>query len=126
MASARKKSREELIAGGYCPLCSKCVASAAVPSGIKGCPLYECRRCGTLLLEVSQSNNHLLPRFVDVTEKWEEIWDWYSKRRGEIDGQIRELETQLSTEMDGVLSAILKSSHGLASVERGHPLGGSL
>jgi Zn ribbon nucleic-acid-binding protein len=109
MASAKKKSREELIAGGYCPTCSKCTASSAVSSGISGCPLYECRKCGTLLLEVSRYNDYL-PHFVDVTEHWEEIWDWYAKRREEISRQISELEMQLAAELPGMLSSILAPS----------------
>jgi hypothetical protein len=100
MSSRKKKSREELVADGYCPNCSKCVGEKV--GGLEGCLLYRCRKCGTLLLEVSYLNNHI-SHYVDLTDRWHEIWEWYSKRREEVDEQISELEMQLSLEARDVL-----------------------
>jgi hypothetical protein len=63
-----------------------------------------CRKCGTLLLEL---NNHDAPRFIDVTNHWDEIYEWYSGRRTEIEASIEQLETQLLSEVHGVVEAIL-------------------
>jgi hypothetical protein len=110
MAPAKKRTREELIAGGYCPVCSKCTASLG--GGLRHCgALYGCRRCGTLLLELNYAYDDptfsILPHFVDVTEHWPEIRDWYDKRREEIEAHTSELEMRLLAEVPGVITAML-------------------
>jgi hypothetical protein len=95
----KKKSREELIRGGYCPLCSKCTRETA--DGFPGCSLFACRKCGTLLLAV---RNRESDTFVDVTGRWDEISDWYSQRREEFDRVVSDLEEQLSQDVFAILT----------------------
>ncbi len=118
MASAKRKTKEELIAGGYCPLCSKAVASA--DGGFDGCVLYECRRCGTLLLDVTHLSSNFAecadwPMYVDVTKDWEAISDWYYTRSAEIERQTSELQAQLFADIPAMIAPSLPF-RGLALV----------
>jgi hypothetical protein len=106
MSSATKRTREELIAGGYCPLCGKCTASLG--DGLKYCgSLYGCRKCGTLFLELGRSENPEIPHFIDVTNHWNEIQEWYRKRREEMEAAMSELEMELLAEVPGAITTIL-------------------
>lgn len=119
MASVTRKTREELIASGYCPNCSKCAAllfemecSATV---------YQCRRCGTLLLAVYRPDDkpdlrddedrqqfydcggNPIPyneeRIVfDVTGRWDEIRDWFFPRRDETNARQAELSEKFKAD----------------------------
>jgi hypothetical protein len=107
---SKKRRREELIAGGYCPVCSKCMGEVA--GGLEGCGLYACQKCGTLLLEMSclSSNPEIFgryngPTFVDVTGHWQEIRDWYNTRLNEIRTEASRLEIELLAELPGVIEA---------------------
>jgi hypothetical protein len=104
MASARKKSRQELISRGYCPNCSKFTAQYEV---LQTYVLHECRKCGVLLLDAS---GRYEGPFVEITsQQWGQITDWYDKRRGE-------LESQLLAELPGVVMGIVAGRNRLLSL----------
>jgi hypothetical protein len=110
MPAAKKRTRDELIAGGYCPVCSKCTAS--VVGGLLYCgSLYACRKCDTLLLGLVHNNEE---EFFEVTGYWKEIRDWYDARREEIDSQLSQLEMQLLTDVPGAIAAIIGGAKGAA------------
>jgi Zn ribbon nucleic-acid-binding protein len=119
MASATRKTREELIANGYCPNCSKC---AAFLFNMENCgKVYRCNRCGTHLLEVYRPDDkpdlrepkdrqqffdmggNPIPyneeRLVfDVTGHWDEIRDWFFPRRDETNAKQAELADRFKAE----------------------------
>ena len=110
MASTKKKSREELIAGGYCPLCSKCTRGLYLLGIPNGYMLYECQKCGTLLLQIScglDDNDNDYCRYFDVTENYGEIDAWHERRRREFNEQVGDLEMELRAETRGAIMNIL-------------------
>lgn len=66
---------------------------------------FGCRKCGTILLCLNDflqnpaAGHHSLPYFIEVTEHWPEIKDWYNNRRKEIQNHASELEMQLMAEV---------------------------
>jgi predicted RNA-binding Zn-ribbon protein involved in translation (DUF1610 family) len=122
MASPTKKTREELITSGYCPNCSKCAAFLGhMERSARSATVYQCRRCGTILLEVYRPEDkpdlreskdrqqffdmggNPIPyneeRLVfDVTGHWDAIRDWFSFRRDELDAKQGELADRFEAE----------------------------
>ncbi len=119
MASATRKTREELIASGYCPNCSKCAAFLFEME--RSATVYQCRRCGTLLLAVYRPDDSPDPRkakdrqqffddggdpilyneervIFDVTGRWDEIRDWFVSRRVETEAKQAELADKFEAE----------------------------
>jgi Zn ribbon nucleic-acid-binding protein len=119
MASATRKTREELIASGYCPNCSKCAAFLFEME--RSATMYQCRRCGTLLLAVYRPEDkpdlrddkdrqqsydgggNPIPydeeRLIfDVTGRWEEIRNWFIPRRDETDAKQSELSEKFEAD----------------------------
>jgi Zn ribbon nucleic-acid-binding protein len=119
MASPTRKTREELIASGHCPNCSKCAAFLFQME--RSATVYQCRGCGTLLLEVYRpedkpdlrspkdrqqcfdAGGNPIPyneeRLVfDVTGYWDEIRDWFFPRRDETDAKQAELADRFEAE----------------------------
>ena len=117
MASAKKRTREELIEGGYCTVCSKCMGQLPDEEGVGGCYLYVCHRCKTLQLELASfhGGNPALarpdvPYRFEVTEHYEAIRDWYNNRREQVESQISELQIQLLKEVPDAITAIAARS----------------
>ena len=119
MKSATRKTREELIASGYCPSCSKCAASLFEME--RSATVYQCRRCGTLLLAVYRPdekpdlrNDKDRQQFCDdggnpipyneervifdVTGHWDEIRDLFIPRR--VETEVRQAELAEKFEAD--------------------------
>lgn len=65
--------------------------------------LYGCRGCGTLLLGLIHQETPEIPHFVDVTNRWDEIQEWYNRRRDEMNLLISELEMQLIDDVHQML-----------------------
>ena len=94
-----KRTREELIAICYCPNCGRCTRTLHGAGLENWGILHECGKCGTLLLELRHPQETLeWSDFVEVTHHWDEIRDWYEKRREEIEAQKWDLEMQFKAE----------------------------
>jgi hypothetical protein len=112
MASTKNRTREELIAIGYCPICSKCTTKRIDERLGWFAMLHECRRCGTLLLSTNLEQGNPLPPFCEVTERlWDEIKKWYEGRRGEVEAQKGELEEQFRAEVPTVILKMIQSAN---------------
>jgi hypothetical protein len=93
----KKKSREELISNGFCPICSRCTGQADT---FERLVLHSCSACGFLMADLS---GRYEGPFVEITaEQWEEIQRPYRNRIADATEQaLRELPEIVARVMAG-------------------------